>query len=155
MDIIKRTIELARNNVEAGGRPFATIIVRGDEIIAEAANQVAQTHDPTAHAEVLAIRAACTKLGTEHLYDCDFYIMAHPCPMCLAAMYYTSPNKVVFITRREDYAPYYVDDRKYFELASFYAEISKPWNERRMPMKHHPDPEGIGVYQRWTELNRK
>lgn len=155
MDIIKRTIELARNNVEAGGRPFATIIVRGDEIIAEAANQVAQTHDPTAHAEVLAIRAACTKLGTEHLYDCDFYIMAHPCPMCLAAMYYTSPNKVVFITRREDYAPYYVDDRKYFELASFYAEISKPWNERRMPMEHHPDPEGIGVYQRWTELNRK
>ncbi|MGH2510809.1 MAG: nucleoside deaminase, partial [Ktedonobacteraceae bacterium] len=60
MDFIERTIELARKNVESGGRPFATIIVRGGEIIAEAANQVAQTHDPTAHAEVLAIRAACT-----------------------------------------------------------------------------------------------
>lgn len=132
MDFVKATIELARKNVEEGGRPFATIIVRNGEIVAEAANQVAQTHDPTAHAEVLAIRQACTKLGTEHLYDCDFYIMAHPCPMCLAAMYYTSPNKVIFITRREDYAPFYSDDRKYFELNNFYEEFSKPWDKRRM-----------------------
>lgn len=155
MDFIKRTIMIARKNVEEGGRPFATIIVRAGEIIAEAANQVAQTHDPTAHAEVLAIREACTKLGTEHLDDCDFYIMAHPCPMCLAAMYYTSPNKVIFITTREDYAPYYVDDRKYFELHNFYDEFSKPWDKRRMPMEHRADPEGIGVYQKWAELNRK
>ncbi len=155
MDFVKRAIDIARKNVEEGGRPFATIIVRGNEIIAEAANQVAQTHDPTAHAEVLAIREACTKLGTENLYDCDFYIMAHPCPMCLAAMYYTSPNKVIFITKREDYAPYYVDDRKYFELSNFYDEFSKPWDKRRMPMEHQADPEGIAVYQRWSELNQK
>lgn len=155
MDFAKRTIELSLKNVEEGGRPFATIIVRGDEIIAEATNQVAQTHDPTAHAEILAIREACTRLGTEHLYDCDFYIMAHPCPMCLAAMYYTSPARVIFITRREDYAPYYVDDRKYFELHNFYDEFSKPWQNRRMPMEHRPDEEGIGVYQRWSALNRK
>ena len=154
MDFIERTIEVARKNVEEGGRPFATVIVRNGEIIAEAGNQVAQTHDPTAHAEVIAIREACMKLGTEHLTDCDFYIMAHPCPMCLAAMYYTSPNKVIFITTREDYAPYYVDDRKYFELHNFYDEFSKPWDKRRMPMEHHANPDGIKVYERWSELNK-
>ena len=153
MDLVKRTIELARKNVEEGGRPFATIIARDGEIVAEAANQVAQTHDPTAHAEVIAIRAASTKLGTEHLTDCEFYIMAHPCPMCLGAMYYTSPKRVVFITTRDDYAQYYVDDRKYFELSNFYEEFSKPWNQRRMPMEYHPDPDGIKVYQLWSELN--
>ena len=153
MDYIKRTIELARKNVEEGGRPFATIIVKDGTVIAEAANQVAQTHDPTAHAEVLAIRQACSKLGTEHLTGCEFFILAHPCPMCLAAMYYTSPDKVTFITTRDDYAPYYKDDRKYFTLGNFYDEIAKPWSERAMPMEHHGDPEGIEVYKRWQQLN--
>src|SRR5438105_4108949 len=114
MDFIKRTIELALKNVEQGGRPFATIIVKDGNIIAEAVNLVVQTHDPTAHAEVLAIRQACTALKSEHLTGCQFFILAHPCPMCLAAMYYTSPDKVTFITTREDYATYYTDDRKYF-----------------------------------------
>jgi guanine deaminase len=153
MDFIKRTIELAAKNVEEGGRPFATVIVKDGEILAEAANQVAQTHDPTAHAEVVAIRQACAKLGTEHLTGCHFYILAHPCPMCLAAMYYTSPDKVTFITTREDYAPFYKDDRKYFTLANFYDEFSKPWNQRRMPMEHQPDPDSIEVYKRWKGLN--
>lgn len=153
MDFIKRTIELAAKNVEEGGRPFATVIVRDGEVLAEAANQVVQTHDPTAHAEILAIRQACTKLGTEHLIGCQFYILAHPCPMCLAAMYYTSPDKVIFITTREDYAPFYKDDRKYFTLANFYEEFSKPWNERRMPMEYHPHPAGVEVYRRWQKLN--
>lgn len=67
----------------------------------------------------------------------------------------TKLGKVVFITKREDYAPYYVDDRKYFELHNFYDEFSKPWDKRRMPMEHQPDPEGISVYQRWTALNKK
>jgi len=153
MDFIKRTIELAAKNVEEGGRPFATVIVRDGIVLAEAANQVVQTHDPTAHAEILAIRQACTKLGSEHLEGCHFYILAHPCPMCLAAMYYTSPDKVIFITTREDYAPFYKDDRKYFSLANFYDEFSKPWNERRMPMEYHPDSAGIEVYRRWKKLN--
>jgi tRNA(Arg) A34 adenosine deaminase TadA len=153
MDFIKRTIEIAAENVEQGGRPFATVIVKNGEIIAEAANQVAQTHDPTAHAEICAIRQACTSLGTENLTGCVFYILAHPCPMCLAAMYYTSPDKVIFITTRDDYAPYYVDDRKYFTLANFYDEIGKPWKERRMPMEYHPHLGGLEVYKRWHELN--
>ena len=153
MDFVKRTIELARANVKEGGRPFATVIVKDGEILAEAANQVAQTHDPTSHAEVVAIREACAKLGTEHLTGCVYYILANPCPMCLAAMYYTSPDKVIFITMREDYAPYYKDDRKYFTLENFYGEFSKPWNERTMPMEYHPDPEAIEVYKEWQKVN--
>jgi len=118
MDLIQRTIELANANVERGGRPFACIIARRGEIIAEAVNLVAQTHDPTAHAEICAIREAAAKLGSEHLTGCEFYILAHPCPMCLAAMYYCSPDRVVFITTRDDYSRYYVDDRKYFTLSN-------------------------------------
>ncbi|HAT6977415.1 TPA: nucleoside deaminase [Legionella pneumophila] len=147
MDFIKRTIELARENVENGGRPFACLIVQNGKVLAEATNTVAQTHDPTAHAEVNAIRIATAKLGCEHLYDCDFYILAHPCPMCLAAMYYCSPRKVIFITTRDEYKTYYVDDRKYFTLENFYQEINKPWRERKMPMEHRPDKEAIEVYK--------
>ncbi|WP_026678716.1 nucleoside deaminase [Fictibacillus gelatini] len=154
MDFVKRTIELAMKNVEEGGRPFATVIVQDGEIIAESPNLVAQTNDPTAHAEILAIREACRKLKTEHLTDCDIYILASPCPMCLGSLYYCSPKNVFYITSREDYAPYYKDDRKYFELETFYDEYRKPIEERRLPMVHKPDVDGIKVYKRWAELNK-
>lgn len=153
-DFIKKTILLAEENVKQGGRPFACIIVKDGKILAEGVNEVAQTHDPTAHAEVVAIRKATKQLNSEHLYGCEFYILAHPCPMCLAAMYYCSPDKVIFITTREDYSAYYIDDRKYFKLDNFYDEFCKPWQKRRMPMEYHPDPEGIAVYKLWKELNK-
>ena len=153
MDFIQRTIDLALQNVEAGGRPFATVIVRNGEVIAESANKVAQTSDPTAHAEILAIRSACQKLQTENLTDCDIYVLASPCPMCLGSLYYCSPKQVIYITTREDYAPYYRDDRKYFELETFYDEYPKPIAQRRLPMVHHKSDQAIGVYQRWQELN--
>jgi guanine deaminase len=155
MDFVKRTIDLAMKNVEEGGRPFATVIVRDGEIIAESPNLVAQTSDPTAHAEILAIRNACRKLGTEHLTDCDIYILASPCPMCLGSLYYCSPRQVIYITTREDYAPFYQDNRKYFELDTFYAEYAKPIDERRLPMIRKKDESAIKVYQRWQELNKK
>ncbi len=154
MDFVQRTIELALANVEAGGRPFACIIVKDGEILAEGVNRVAQTHDPTAHAEIVAIREGAAKLQSEDFAGCEFYILAHPCPMCLAAMYYCSPDRVVFITTRDDYSRYYIDDRKYFALSNFYAEFGKPWQERRLPMVHVPHPDGIDVYRRWKELNR-
>jgi guanine deaminase len=81
MDFAQRTIDVARRNVQDGGRPFATVIARDGEILAESANQVAQTNDPTAHAEILAIRKACVTLGTEHLIGSTIYVLAHPCPM--------------------------------------------------------------------------
>lgn len=154
MDFVKRTISLAEENVKQGGRPFACIIVKDGKILVEASNQVAQTHDPTAHAEMLAIRKGSQILKSEHFHGCEFYILAHPCPMCLAAMYYCSPDRVIFITTRDDYAKYYVDDRKYFTLNNFYEEIGKPWEKRNMPMVYHPDQQGIEVYKLWKKLNQ-
>jgi guanine deaminase len=153
MDFIQRTIDLAKANVEGGGRPFACVIAKGGAVLAEGVNMVAQTHDPTAHAEMVAIRAGSRKLGSEHFAGCAFYILAHPCPMCLAAMYYCSPERVVFITTRDDYSRFFIDDRRYFTLATFYDEIAKPWQLRSMPMEHVPHPDGIKVYQRWKERN--
>jgi guanine deaminase len=153
MDFAQRTIELARQNVADGGRPFATVIVRNGEILAESANHVAQSHDPTAHAEILAIRAACIQLGTEDLTGTTIYVLAHPCPMCLGALYYCSPDQVIFLTTRETYEPYYVDDRKYFELATFYAEFGKNWDERRLPMRYEPHEAAVEVYRFWQERN--
>ena len=152
-DFAQRTIDLARQNVAAGGRPFATVIVKDGEIVAESANKVAQSHDPTAHAEILAIRTACVKLGTEHLTGTTIYVLAHPCPMCLGALYYCSPDEVVFLTARDAYEPYYVDDRKYFELATFYAEFGKDWDERRLPMRYDRRDAAVEVYQFWRERN--
>lgn len=153
MDFVKRTIDLAKKNVEEGGRPFACVIAKDGKVLAESANLVIQTHDPTAHAEMQAIRKASAILQSENFTGCEFYILAHPCPMCLAAMYYCSPDRVIFITTRDDYSHYYVDDRKYFTLLNFYDEIGKPWQKRKMPMIHQPDPEGIEVYELWQKLN--
>ncbi|MFD8837668.1 nucleoside deaminase [Streptomyces griseofuscus] len=153
MDFVRRTIDLARHNVAEGGRPFATVIVKDGEILAESPNRVAQTNDPTAHAEILAIREACVKLGTEHLTGTTIYVLAHPCPMCLGSLYYCSPDEVVFLTTRDAYEPYYVDDRKYFELDTFYEEFGKNWDERRLPMRHEPREDAVDVYRMWRRHN--
>ncbi len=152
-DFAQRTIDLARQNVAEGGRPFATVIVRDGEVVAESANRVAQTHDPTAHAEILAIRAACLKLGTEHLVDAAIYVLAHPCPMCLGSLYYCSPREVVFLTTRDSYEQYYLDDRKYFEVSTFYDEFAKSWDRRRLPMRYEPRDAAVEVYRLWNERN--
>ena len=152
-DFAQRTIDLARQNVAEGGRPFATVIVKNGEILAESANKVAQTNDPTAHAEILAIREACMKLGTEHLVDATIYALAHPCPMCLGSLYYCSPKEVIFLIKREDYEEYYLDDRKYFEVSNFYDEYAKDWNERRLPMHYERRDAVVDVYRLWNERN--
>ena len=153
MDPVKRTIELAFENVENGGSPFACVTSRGGEVIAESPNLVVQTHDPTTQAEIAAIRQACQRLGTENLEGHDIYVLAHPCPMCLGALYYCSPDRVVFLTTRDEDCRYYKDDRKYFELENFYDEFSKPGQERQLPMEHRPDEEGVEGYRRWREPN--
>ncbi|MGB8386982.1 nucleoside deaminase [Mycobacterium sp.] len=152
-DFAQRTIELARRNVAEGGRPFATVIVKDGEVLAESGNRVAQTSDPTAHAEILAIREACTKLGTEHLVDCTIYVLAHPCPMCLGSLYYCSPKEVIFLLTRESYEQYYLDDRTHFEVATFYDEFGKSWDQRRLPMRYQPDDAALDVYRFWNERN--
>jgi guanine deaminase len=153
MDFAQRTIDIARENVAEGGRPFAAVIVKDGAVLAESPNRVVQTHDPTAHAEILAIRDACTKLGTEHLLGTTIYVLAHPCPMCLGSLYYCSPDEVIFLTTRDAYEPYYVDDRKYFELSTFYGEFAKNWDERRLPMHYQSSEAAVEVYRFWNERN--
>jgi tRNA(Arg) A34 adenosine deaminase TadA len=153
MSPVSRVIELACQNVEEGGRPFATVITKNGQVVAESANRVAQTGDPTAHAEIFAISAACTLLGSEHLTGCTIYVLANPCPMCLGALYYCSPDEVVFLVGREEYEPYYTDDRKYFELSTFYGEYAKDWPERRLPMRHEPVDGALDVFRKWQDRN--
>ena len=153
MDFAQRTIDIARQNVAEGGRPFAKVIVKDGQILAESPNRVAQTHDPTAHADILAIREACTKLGTEHLVGTTIYVLAHPCPMCLGSLYYCSPDEVIFLTTRDAYEPHYIDDRKYFELDNFYEEFGKPWDQRRHPMRYKPRKDAVNVYRVWQKRN--
>lgn len=153
-DPIARTIAVASKNVEEGGRPFACVIVRDGVLVAESGNLVAQTGDPTAHAEVVAIRVASQVLQSESFVGCSIYVIAHPCPMCLGALYYCDPDRVVFLTLREDYARFYRDDRRHFDMDTFYDEFGRSWQDRRLPMEFVPSDEALAVYQSWVNLNR-
>ena len=150
-DFARHTIALARDTVAAGGLPFATVIVMDGDIIAEATNRVPDTHDPTDHAEIRAIREACAKLGTEYLTGATVYVIAHPCPMCLGALYHSAPDEVVFLATREAYGPYFGAGQKYFEPDSFYDEYAKPWDRRRLPMRYEPYDDAIEVFKLWQE----
>ncbi|MHC5699889.1 nucleoside deaminase [Streptomyces tirandamycinicus] len=154
MDFVQRTIDLARRNVDEGGLPFATVIVREGNILAESPNRVVQTHDPTAHAEILAIRQACTERETDDLIGSTVYVMAHPCPMCLGALYQCSPDEVVFLTTREAYAPFFEQHSKYFDSNTFYDEFAKDWEQRRLPMRHEPRDAALDVYRLWDRAGR-
>lgn len=148
MDFAQRAIEIARTSVAEGGLPFGTVIVKDGEILAEGANLVPQTHDPTDHAEIRAIREACRKLGTEHLTGCTVYAIAHPCPMCLGALYHCAPDEVVFMVTREATSPYMAGGNdKYIEPSSFYDEYAKPWDQRRLPMRLESRDEAVEVYK--------
>ena len=155
MEPMERAIQLAGRNVERGGKPFACVVLdpRTGEIVAESPNLVAQTGDPTAHAEVVVIREACARLGAESLEGYEVYALAHPCPMCLGALYYAGPDRVVFAVTREEETRFYKDDGRYFELESFYDEFGKTWPERRLPLERDPRPDGLAVYELYQKRN--
>jgi guanine deaminase len=152
MDFAQRAIEIARTSVAEGGLPFGTVIVKAGEILAEGENIVPETHDPTDHAEIRAIREACRKLGTEYLTGCTVYAIAHPCPMCLGALYSCAPDEVVFMATREDTGPYLAGGpNRYFEPDSFYGEYAKAWDQRRLPMRYEPYDDALEVYKLFHE----
>lgn len=154
MDFAERAIDIARASVADGGLPFGTVIVKDGEILAEGRNLVPETHDPTDHAEILAIREACRKLGTEHLTGCTVYAIAHPCPMCLGALYHCEPDEVVFMATREATTPYMAGGHdKYIDPSSFYGEFAKQWDQRRLPMRLEPRGDAVEVYKVWRERN--
>lgn len=151
-DFAQRAIDIARESVAQGGLPFGTVIVKDGEILAEGRNLVPQTHDPVDHAEIRAIREACRKLGTEHLAGCTVYAIAHPCPMCLGALYHCAPDEVVFMATRELTAPYLTGGNdKYIDPGTFYDEFAKPWDQRRLPMRYEPRDSALDAYRLFHE----
>jgi guanine deaminase len=141
-----RAIELSVANVRSGsGGPFGTVIVKDGVILAEAANQVTATNDPTAHAEVLAIRNACQKLRLFELKGCDLYTSCEPCPMCLGAIYWARIHRVYFGGLAGDAAKVGFDD------SAIYGEITQPHAEREIPMIQMMRDEALVAFRAWEE----
>ena len=145
-----RAIELAVLNIEERkGGPFGAVIVRDGTIIAEGTNLVTASLDPTAHAEVVAIRKACAVLQTFELTGCVVYTSCEPCPMCLAAIYWSRAEKVYFAAGREDAAAAGFDDE------FLYRELSLPVGQRSLPMEQELREEAIAALDAWRNDNGK
>ena len=140
-----RAIELARNGVATNdGGPFGCVVVKNGEIIGEGNNRVTSTNDPTAHAEVVAIRDACKRLGSFQLDDCTIYTSCEPCPMCLGAIYWARPEKVFFACTRDDAAEIGFDDN------FIYEELEKSNEEREMVLMNLMRDEALELFQNWA-----
>jgi tRNA(Arg) A34 adenosine deaminase TadA len=149
-EFLRRAIALATENVVSGkGGPFAAVIVRAGEVVGEGANSVTSTHDPTAHGEVNAIRAACKKLGTFTLVGCALYTSCEPCPMCLAAAYWARLDAVYFGCSAADAA------RAGFDDAFLYAELRKDAAERKLPSTQLLGDEAWSSFAAWIESTNK
>ncbi len=147
---MQRAIELAREGMEAGaGGPFGSVVVKDGEIIAEGYNGVTSNNDPTAHAEVTAIRAACQKLGTFQLTDCEIYTSCEPCPMCLGAIYWARPKTVYYACTREDAAAIDFDDQL------IYDEIDAGIESRQIPFQQIQRDQALSVFKAWQEKTDK
>ncbi|WP_312564745.1 nucleoside deaminase [Comamonas sp.] len=129
---LRQAIALAYANTEQGGRPFGAVVVKGGEVIASAVNEILTTNDPTAHAEMLAIRRASQHLASPSLQHCVVYASGHPCPMCLAAMRMAGVSQVVYAHSNADAAPFGLS------TAAVYEELAKPFALQSMPMRHVP-----------------
>lgn len=125
-------IELAHANIAKGGRPFGAVVVRNGEVIASGVNEIHSTNDPTAHAELTAIRAASRRLGSPNLAGCAVYASGHPCPMCMAAMRMAGIGNVTYAYSNEDCAPYGLS------TAAVYADLAKPFAEQSMTIRYRP-----------------
>ena len=125
-------IELAHANIAKGGRPFGAVVGKDGEVIASGVNEIHSTNDPTAHAELTAIRAASRKLGSPNLAGCAVYASGHPCPMCMAAMRMAGIGKVTYAYSNDDGAPYGLS------TAAVYADLAKPFAEQSMTIRYQP-----------------
>jgi guanine deaminase len=147
---LDRAIALARQNVATrSGGPFGAVVVRNGEILAEGVNQVVATLDPTAHAEIVAIRAACRKLGAFDLSGCEIYTSCEPCPMCLAAIYWARAARIIFAAGRADAAAAGFDDD------FLYQELQAPLENRRIPLLQADRDQALAVFQSWREDHAK
>jgi guanine deaminase len=139
-ELMRKAIQMAAENVQSGaGGPFAALIVKDGAIIATGANCVTSTNDPTAHAEIVAIRKACTALGHFHLGGCEIYSTCEPCPMCLGAIYWARLARVYFAALEEDAA------RAGFDDAAIRGQMRLPYEKQAMPIQRLLQEEANGL----------
>lgn len=148
-ELMQRAIDLAVENVRNGGGPFGAVIARGGEIVAEGVNRVTSQHDPTAHAEVQAIRKACSELNTFDLTGLDIYASCEPCPMCLGAIYWAHFDHLYFAGTKDDAARIGFDD------AFIYKELPLPIHERKLPTEAMMNAEAQAPFVAWQEKDDK
>lgn len=142
-DFMRKAIELSIENVKNGGGPFGAVIVKDGEIVATGVNRVTANHDPTAHAEVSAIRAACQKLDTFDLSGCEIYTSCEPCPMCLGAIYWAHLDKIYYGNNKTDAARIGFDD------SFIYDELALKREDRKKAMEELLPNEAIAAFQAW------
>ncbi len=146
---MREAIRLANESVEHGGGPFGAVVVKGDTIVAGSSNSVTLDNDPTAHAEVNAIRQACRQLGTFDLSGCDIYTSCEPCPMCLGAIYWAHIDHIYYGNTRQDAAAIdFADD-------FIYDELGKPLDERTLPIVPLLRNEALQTFRLWSEKTDK
>ena len=148
-DFMRQAIALALENIRKGGGPFAAVMVKNGAIVATGVNRVTTTNDPTAHAEIVAIREACRNLESFQLPDCELYTTCEPCPMCLGAIYWARPARVYYAGTASDAAAAGFDD------AFIYDELQVPANERRIPMEELNRAEALVIFQAWLAKSDK
>jgi len=144
-----RAIELSISSAKDTGGPFGCVMVKDDKIIAEGSNKVTFSNDPTAHAEIVAIREACKKLNTFNLSGCDLYASCEPCPMCLSAIYWSHVDNIFYANTREDAKKINFDD------SLIYSEISKKNEDRKIPIKQILRDEALKAFEIWDKKTDK
>jgi guanine deaminase len=140
---MKKAIELSQKNIQSGGGPFGAVIVKDGKIIGEGWNKVTANNDPTAHAEVEAIRQACKNLSDFDLSGAEIYTSCEPCPMCLSAIYWARLSKIYYANTKKDAASIQFDDD------FIYTEIPKPMSERKISMTQLMRDEAFEVFKQW------
>jgi guanine deaminase len=148
-DFMAEAIALAIENVANGGGPFGCVIVKDGKVLARGVNRVTQTNDPTAHAEVVAIRTACETLRSFQLTGCELYTSCEPCPMCMAAVYWARPDRVYFGATKDDAAHAGFDD------SMIYEEFALPYEKRRIPISQLGRDEALNAFAAWAKSPNK
>ncbi len=145
VELMRRAIALSAEALQGGGGPFGSVVSKDGHIIAEGCNRVTSTNDPTAHAEVVAIREACNVLNSHRLNGCEIYCSCEPCPMCLAAIYWARLDRVYYANTRDDAARIGFDD------AILYIELGRKGEERTIPAVRLLGAEAITAFQAWED----
>ena len=149
-DFMLEAIRLSKEGMESGtGGPFGAVVVKNGKVVGKGSNKVTTTNDPTAHAEVVAIRDACQNLNSFELNDCEIYCSCEPCPMCLSAIYWARIDKIYFANTKNDAANIGFDD------AFIYQEIEKPYSERSIPVETLMRNEAKEVFDLWLKKEDK